>query len=479
MDATQSNPVPLARRRRQPKAWVVAEDIARQIQGGALQPGERLASFSELGDSYRVSQGVVTQAMAILSRRGLVTTRHRSGSYVTGGGTSGTAASGRLGAYLRPRPAAVRQLTMYVSELLADNLALWDRVLEQFGAVHRGTAVSVVSCRDGHLAELAAHRHFDLVEATPHVLSKLGSQFVSPGQLAAVGLTEADFLPAVRPLVAGGQLPGIPFLLTVHYLFANATLLQQLDVEAKPFASWQEFYQQAGTIERALRTKDHGRHGLYLGGLVDDLILVGAYRYENGRVVFSRAPALAWFEVVHRAGFEPTAVDLIPDKFVAGEVAYMHHCSYEAVALREQAKFDWRMLPLPAAAGSQPLAHPTVLAMNRAAHHPQACLSLIQHLLSEPVQLEFARQYGNVPVRAHAALDPATVAGHPAGAEAYRRTLELCTPTWPESIVTKLAACSEVETPLSLGEATPAQALARMEFALKLALADQLEIRPE
>jgi GntR family transcriptional regulator len=61
----------------------VVDDIAGRIASGDLQPGARLLSERALAEHYGVSYGTVRRAMEVLRERGLITTIHGRGTFVT------------------------------------------------------------------------------------------------------------------------------------------------------------------------------------------------------------------------------------------------------------------------------------------------------------------------------------------------------------------------------------------------------------
>jgi DNA-binding transcriptional MocR family regulator len=63
----------------------LADDIARSIQTGLLQPGERLPSVRQACAARKVSPSTVFEAYYLLEARGLVESRARSGYYVARG----------------------------------------------------------------------------------------------------------------------------------------------------------------------------------------------------------------------------------------------------------------------------------------------------------------------------------------------------------------------------------------------------------
>jgi len=61
----------------------VAGDIATRIDSGELASGARLRSERDLAEHYGVSYGTVRRAMEVLRERGLITTIHGRGTFVT------------------------------------------------------------------------------------------------------------------------------------------------------------------------------------------------------------------------------------------------------------------------------------------------------------------------------------------------------------------------------------------------------------
>ena len=70
------------------KYMQVATDIAARIASGELQPGARLRSERDLAEHYGVSYGSVRSAMKVLRERGLITTIHGRGTFVSRSGNS-------------------------------------------------------------------------------------------------------------------------------------------------------------------------------------------------------------------------------------------------------------------------------------------------------------------------------------------------------------------------------------------------------
>jgi DNA-binding GntR family transcriptional regulator len=66
----------------------VAGDIAARIASGELKPGARLRAERDLAEYYGVSYGTVRRAMEVLRERGLITTIHGRGTFVSVPGDS-------------------------------------------------------------------------------------------------------------------------------------------------------------------------------------------------------------------------------------------------------------------------------------------------------------------------------------------------------------------------------------------------------
>jgi len=61
---------------------IVAQQLRRDILGGALTPGEKLPSESGLTERYKVSRTVIREAIASLRADGLIDVRHGVGAFV-------------------------------------------------------------------------------------------------------------------------------------------------------------------------------------------------------------------------------------------------------------------------------------------------------------------------------------------------------------------------------------------------------------
>ncbi len=66
----------------QPVYIQLADDLRQQILAGKYLPGEKLPSENMLVDMYKVSPMTVRRAVNLLASQGIVTTAHRSGTFV-------------------------------------------------------------------------------------------------------------------------------------------------------------------------------------------------------------------------------------------------------------------------------------------------------------------------------------------------------------------------------------------------------------
>jgi GntR family transcriptional regulator len=60
----------------------IADALRQRIEGGQLAPGERVPSEAQLVDEFRVAQGTIRQAVAVLRGEGLVIAEHGRGVFV-------------------------------------------------------------------------------------------------------------------------------------------------------------------------------------------------------------------------------------------------------------------------------------------------------------------------------------------------------------------------------------------------------------
>jgi DNA-binding transcriptional ArsR family regulator len=458
----------------------VVEDITRQIKSGALVAGERLASFTELAAAYDVSQGVITHAMSKLTACGLVETRRRSGSFVRAAEPRQAPQQAperprteSLNSFLAPRGSAVSQLTLYVSDVEPRALNVWRDILAEFADGRPTLQVDMLSCLDGHVEDIAAQRRLDIVETRPWLLSRLGHGFAAP-PLGLINRRAEDFLPLLLPRLEAESLGGVPFLVMVHYLYANRDLLRDAGIEQWPPTDWLGLFAAAAQANQALAGK--GRFGLARFGLHDYLAMAGAFHFDGQTLTVSKSRAAACITTYAESTASGADATRVLESFRAGEIAIMHHCSHESGPLRRSCDFDLAQTALPAAAGAEIPAQLTVLGMNRATACPQECLALLEHLCSDAVQTRFGREFGNVPAVTAAAMAPEIVDAHPAGAD-YRRAIEMSSGRWREPVIDAMRRCALLdpilEAPVNVDAAT-----GRVLFALELNFPENLKVIP-
>ncbi|MFV2083981.1 winged helix-turn-helix domain-containing protein [Micromonospora sp. LOL_021] len=65
----------------------VVDDITEQIRSGELSPGDKLPTYAQLSDTYKVSVSTAQAALRLLRDRGLVEGHQGKGTYVAGQAT--------------------------------------------------------------------------------------------------------------------------------------------------------------------------------------------------------------------------------------------------------------------------------------------------------------------------------------------------------------------------------------------------------
>ncbi|MEV4271240.1 GntR family transcriptional regulator [Micromonospora aurantiaca (nom. illeg.)] len=66
----------------QPRYRLIADELRRRIESGAIRPGNLLPTESALTAEFRASRGTIRQAIATLRDERLVVTEHGRGTYV-------------------------------------------------------------------------------------------------------------------------------------------------------------------------------------------------------------------------------------------------------------------------------------------------------------------------------------------------------------------------------------------------------------
>jgi DNA-binding GntR family transcriptional regulator len=67
---------------RKPDYLRVVETITESIQSGALAPGDKLPTYAQLADEYKISVTTAQAAIRLLRDRGLVEGHQGKGTYV-------------------------------------------------------------------------------------------------------------------------------------------------------------------------------------------------------------------------------------------------------------------------------------------------------------------------------------------------------------------------------------------------------------
>jgi len=204
----------------------IADRLRDQIDGGTLQPGERLPSEPDLVRQFDASRNTVRLALALLTNQGLVVTRQGLGTFVTEPARPFTALLSRVAT----QPPVQSASTVLPEVSRADSEAETSRLLVERAPasmsvaekleIARGDLV-VVRRRNGTIGEvpcmmMASYFPLDIAEGTP--LEQAGE--ITEGSiklLADLGYPQAGFvdeigarMPSTREFSFFGLSTGTP-----------------------------------------------------------------------------------------------------------------------------------------------------------------------------------------------------------------------------------------------------------------------------
>ncbi|MCX5200163.1 GntR family transcriptional regulator [Streptomyces sp. NBC_00237] len=196
-----------------PKYLQVADDVARQIRVGVLEPGQQIPSESELMARYGVSVGTIRKAMAEIRADGLVETHQGKGSYVRARPPMRRKSSDRFRrAHRRAGRAAYvveaerSGVAVRVSVLYIGPLAAPEEVAARLGVTAgvRVLARKRLYFNDGVPAEEAtSYLPWELAEAVPELLQENPGPGGIYARLEENGHELEEFLETVRVRTAG------------------------------------------------------------------------------------------------------------------------------------------------------------------------------------------------------------------------------------------------------------------------------------
>lgn len=224
----------------QAKYQEIADGLRRQIDSGALRPGERLPSEPELVRTFDASRNTVRLALALLTNQGLVVTRQGLGSYV--------------------------------AEEARPFTALLAKVPEQPPGSHTGSTMLPVVSED---TEPETSRQW--VEKSPASQSVADKLEIQPGDLVVVRRRE-------------GTIRGIPWLMMANFYpldIAGGTPLEQAGELERSIALMAELgYQQVGFVDeigaRMPNSREYAFFGFPTGSPV---IVVNRTAYDERRPI--------------------------------------------------------------------------------------------------------------------------------------------------------------------------------------------------
>ncbi len=468
------------------KSRLITEDILAQMRSGDLKPGDRLPGIGRLRKRYQASQSVVESAIAWLASNGAISVSERRGCFILSKPAPATDAmpaptdAGRgsvrrhLEFYSRPR-AEQRSLSIYLTEIFPENLAIWNEELDALKSRLGLDDLRVSTCRDGHIQDLWGTDRFDLALLDHRVLHALGTDAFLDLDATHAGLSPGDYIPIVREaLERGERLHGVPFSVVLQHLFVNDRLESAIGTSLAADASFRDLLLASRAAQPALRGE--GRQALRIvGRLVEVLIADGALRCDvAGRVTFDEDAALGIARALAGSGLEGVGRQDDVQEFAAGRLVYLLHCTYQTLDFAERADFPWSVRCAPAVAGASEPASLMLFAVNRDAGLVSEALEVLRHFSTPEVQRRFATVGGNLPAVA-AAADGATLAQHPIGAAGLQQQLAHSTLLWPmrtRRALTRHLDLHREEFALTAGTMTPEQVMARMRLGLARVAAD-------
>ena len=464
---------------KKPKKKVISEKILGQLREGELAPGDKLASIKDLCVHFSAGQKTVQEALQRLQDEGVIEIRDRSGCYIcddaleqmgagdSAGSVSSASESSDLKNYLMPRRTGGAAVRLYVTDLEPRRLALWRDVLDDFA----GAAVELVSCNEGHLEDVFASESPDVVETTPGILEAVGREkFVPENTIQSVAEIDADSMvaPVRARMESGGWVGGVPFAVTLQYLFVNDELAAEAGIE-EPSEDVFEFLEQARHAKRALGNA--AADALVLPTCLDPLLMSGSITWTEGRGLELRSePARRVFELLNEIAPPAASTEEVTTHFSEGRLVYLIHCSFSVCDFYQSLPFDWRAVPLPLASGVQMPGWLSVLAVNRETARPDDCSQLISYLSRPDIQRRFTEIPGNLPVHQSVLGRMSAAVGKALSVSTVERALEQLTLNWPENVhsaVNYKFNLPRLRTEISRGELHIEEALERVQHRLE------------
>ena len=292
-------------------------------------------------------------------------------------------------------------------------------------------------------------------------------------RMRACGLSiETPVPPVAEYLHRTPRAIGVPYLLTLNYVYANVELAEQAGIAGKPPASFAELMQRSAAIAEKFGPEKLGHAAT--GLLLDELFATGSVKIgEAGELLFDAERCRSAFEALVASKFQPVpCLEVIP-AFISGRLAHLWHCSFTAVELAQTAAFRWVAMPLPVAYDARMPGYLMVLAISAATGQRDACLALLRHLLSLPAQKQLAAMGGNMPVSNDAIFSPDVLAQHRVPEETLRQALAYTTIVGADAARNTLMAAMAKFTPAPIawalyqGKISPAEAAGHLRAILE------------
>lgn len=324
-------------------------------------------------------------------------------------GSTALMGAGALAPLLGASAAQAQQASLRWSTIAfgPEALALWQQIATRAEGLHPDLKAQVEGTPFNDYwtklqTQLASGGSADLLQmqslrfpqyASRGVLKPLGS-YIS----ADSGFDVNDFYPTIRQAFEyDGQLQILPFDIGAYVTYINVDLFKELGVPLpdpeKPM-SWDQLVDTA----KALTNPDKGTYGLVLS---PDLDSSTPWLWSNGGLVYSDDMKTAKLDSPETVGAVQFLFDLLfkhkvalpvtdlsnanfaPEAFVGGKVGMYFDGPWRFVSIRQNAKFNWDVVPFPAGqAGSVPWVAGSGWGISSQSSNPDKAWELLAELTS-------------------------------------------------------------------------------------------------
>jgi prepilin-type N-terminal cleavage/methylation domain-containing protein len=267
---------------------------------------------------------------------------------------------------------------------------------------------------------------------------------------------------------------GVPFELTVGYLFVNLELATRAGLSDTDFTEFSAFLAaMRGAQTRLSATK---AKAFSFSNLFDLLTMAGAVKCTpDSSIEYDEHRALAVLTRLHGACFPP-GLGQEHLAFKRGELMCLWQGSFNAECLAD-ADLPWQARPLALAPGVRMPGWLMQMAVCAGSREPAAAWDFVRFLLTPAIQARFAELHANIPVDAQAA---ASMDNQHASRADITAAVEKTTLLWPERLRYRLQQDLLIwqgTEAVSTGLIAPEKLLGQIKFRLKLVPNGKLKVR--